>query len=221
VISWLRRTAHDFVERIVRAVVRQELDKDAAATRLAYRDPLVVFSEHRTAIRQQLLEAANHVGADVMIGAGVVMWGGKFPGGLGIALHDRVRLYEHCVLAVDHASAESGIVLEEAVAINVRAYVDGSGGVRIGARTIVGPNVVIVSSGHRVDPDLPIQASGKAFAPVDIGADVWIGANAVILKGVRIGDRAVIGAGSIVTRDIPERAIAVGNPAAVLRTLDT
>ena len=216
--SWLRRTVHRFVEPIVRAAVREELDARADRIRLSFRDPLAVFGAQQDTVRQQLLAAANVVGRDVMVGDGVMMWGGRFPGGVGIELHDRVRLFEHCVLAVDHASAQSGIVLEEAVAINVRAYLDGSGGIRIGKRTILGPNVVIVSSGHRVDADVPIQASGKEFASVSIGADSWIGANVVILKGVSIGDRVVIGAGSIVTHDIPDRSIAVGNPARVVRT---
>ena len=56
--------------------------------------------------------------------------------------------------------------------------------------------------------------------PVEIGADVWVGGGAVILPGVRIGSRAVIGAGSVVTRDIPEGVLAVGNPCRVVRTID-
>ena len=55
--------------------------------------------------------------------------------------------------------------------------------------------------------------------PVDIGADVWVGGGAIILPGVRIGSRAVIGAGSVVTRDIPEDVFAAGNPCRVIREI--
>jgi maltose O-acetyltransferase len=55
--------------------------------------------------------------------------------------------------------------------------------------------------------------------PIDIGSDVWIGGGAIILAGVRIGSRSVIGAGSVVTRDVPEGAFAAGNPCRVIRTI--
>lgn len=55
--------------------------------------------------------------------------------------------------------------------------------------------------------------------PIDIGSDVWVGGGAIILPGVRIGSGAVIGAGSVVTRDVPERVLAVGNPCRVVREI--
>ena len=89
--------------------------------------------------------------------------------------------------------------------------------VRIGSYTLFGPAVQIYTPMHPLDAELRRkQEFGK---PVDIGSDVWIGGGAIILPGVRIGDRAVIGAGSVITRDIPEGVFAAGNPCRIVRKL--
>ena len=86
--------------------------------------------------------------------------------------------------------------------------------VSIGDKTQIGPAVQILAADH---PRNPVQrASGLEFGrPVRIGCNVWIGGGAIILPGVSIGDDALIGAGSVVTRDIPAGAVAFGNPARV------
>ena len=90
--------------------------------------------------------------------------------------------------------------------------------VYIGEHVMIAPNVTITPTGHPVDPDL--RKPGTQFSiPVKIGNNVWIGSNAVILPGVTIGYNSVIGAGSVVTHDIPENVIAVGNPCRVLRKI--
>ena len=90
--------------------------------------------------------------------------------------------------------------------------------VRIGDYTLFGPAVQIYTPMHPFDAALRRQQEyGK---PVEIGADVWVGGGAIILPGVRIGSRAVIGAGSVVTRDVPQDVFAAGNPCRVIRTLD-
>ena len=89
--------------------------------------------------------------------------------------------------------------------------------VRIGDYTLFGPGVQILTPLHPLDAALRRkQEYGK---PIEIGADVWVGGGALILAGVRIGARAVIGAGSVVTRDIPEDVFAAGNPCRVVRDL--
>jgi len=86
--------------------------------------------------------------------------------------------------------------------------------VRIGDRTQIGPGVQILTADHPRDPAL--RASGLEFGrPVRIGRNVWIGAGAIILPGVSIDDDALVGAGSVVTRDVPAGAIAFGSPARV------
>ena len=79
-----------------------------------------------------------------------------------------------------------------------------------------GPNVTVATAGHPIDPEL--RAQGYQYnADVHIGKNVWIGAGAVILPGVSVGDNSVIGGGSVVTKDIPPNVVAVGNPCRVLR----
>ena len=88
------------------------------------------------------------------------------------------------------------------------------GGVSIGDRTLVGYRTQILSRNHVIPPvGDRIFESGHDAAPVTIGSDVWIGANCVVLPGVTVGDGAVIAAGAVVTRDVPENAIVGGVPA--------
>lgn len=89
----------------------------------------------------------------------------------------------------------------------------------IGDCCMFGPNVVIATAGHPILPELREQAY-QYNAPVHIGRNVWVGAGALIMPGITIGDNSVIGAGSVVTKDIPENVIAVGNPARVLREIN-
>lgn len=90
--------------------------------------------------------------------------------------------------------------------------------VTIGSRTMFGPNVQIYTATHPMDHK--VRASGLENAkPIIIGDDVWVGGSAVICPGVTIGDRSVIGAGSVVTKDIPADVFAAGNPCRVIRSL--
>ena len=89
----------------------------------------------------------------------------------------------------------------------------------IGDRTKLGPNVVIATAGHPIVPELRMQ--GLQFnMPVHIGKNCWLGSGALVMPGVTIGDNSVIGAGSVVTRDIPANVVAVGNPCKVLRPIN-
>jgi len=86
--------------------------------------------------------------------------------------------------------------------------------VSIGDKTQIGPAAQILAADHPRDP--AVRAAGLEFGrPVRIGCNVWIGGGTIILPGVSIGDDALIGAGSVVTRDIPAGAVAFGNPARV------
>jgi maltose O-acetyltransferase len=110
------------------------------------------------------------------------------------------------------------IKLGEKVFFNFNCVVLDVAEVTIGNRTLFGPNVQIYTATHPMNH--VERASGLEFArPITIGEDVWIGGSVVICPGVHIGDRCVIGAGSVVTRDIPADVFAAGNPCRVIRTL--
>lgn len=94
----------------------------------------------------------------------------------------------------------------------------GQAGLSIGANVLVASGVRIVPSSHVFeDVSVPINAQGMVGKGVRIGDDTWIGTNVVVLDGVTIGQGAIVGAGSVVTRDVPEYGIAVGSPAKVVR----
>jgi maltose O-acetyltransferase len=89
--------------------------------------------------------------------------------------------------------------------------------VRVGSFTMFGPAVQIYTAMHPWDAE---QRRREEFgSPVEIGSDVWVGGGAIILPGVTIGSRAVIGAGSVVTRSIPGGVFAAGNPCRVIREI--
>lgn len=88
----------------------------------------------------------------------------------------------------------------------------------IGDNTMIGPNTVIATAGHPIYPDLR-QNGGQYNVPVHIGKNCWLGAAVIVLPGVTIGDNTVVGAGSIVTKDMPANVVAAGNPCRVLRPI--
>lgn len=90
--------------------------------------------------------------------------------------------------------------------------------VKIGENVLFGPRVSIYTAGHPIDAE--VRNTQMEFGtPITIGNDVWIGGNTVINPGVTIGDNVVIGSGSVITKDIPNGVIAVGNPCRVLRPI--
>lgn len=88
----------------------------------------------------------------------------------------------------------------------------------VGDYTMLGPNVVLATAGHPILPELRPLAY-QYNMPVHIGKNCWLGAGVIVLPGVTIGDNTVIGAGSVVTKDIPANVVAVGNPCRVLREI--
>lgn len=90
--------------------------------------------------------------------------------------------------------------------------------VKIGNNVLLAPGVKISTAAHPMDP--VERSAGKEYAlPIEIEDNVWIGAGAIILPGVKIGANTVIGAGSVVTKDIPKNVVAIGNPCRVMRKL--
>ena len=109
------------------------------------------------------------------------------------------------------------ITLGKNVFINAGCKFQDQGGITIGDGCLIGHNVIITTLNHIPQPSKRQSLIPK---PVKIGKNVWMGAGVIILPGVTIGDSAIIGAGSIVVKDIPSNAVAVGNPCKVIKYIE-
>lgn len=117
-----------------------------------------------------------------------------------------------------HCEYGSHIELGENFYANTGCTMLDVGKIVIGSNVLFGPHVSIYTAGHPIHPDS--RNSGYEYGiPVTIGDNVWIGGSCVILPGVKIGNNVVIGAGSIVTKDIPDNVCAAGNPCRVIRKI--
>ena len=141
-----------------------------------------------------------------------------------IELGDHVDISGKISFSFNDRFCRPRIVLGDRVFVGHRSGFSAAAGVTVGADTLIaGGTSIRDNDGHPLDPEArrssrPIDPADAA--PVVIGRNVWIGSGCLILKGVTIGDNAVIGACSVVTTDIPADCIAVGAPARVLRRLD-
>ncbi|MDN5758305.1 MAG: sugar O-acetyltransferase [Tomitella sp.] len=108
------------------------------------------------------------------------------------------------------------ITLGKRIFINSGCTFQDQGGVTIGDDCLIGHNTVVATLNHDLDPR---RRADMHPEPVVIGRNVWIGSNTTILPGVTIGDDAVVAAASVVTKDVPEKAIVVGSPAKVVRSV--
>lgn len=118
-----------------------------------------------------------------------------------------------------HCDYGSHITLGAKVYFNFNCVILDVAPVRIGSHVLFGPAVQVYTALHPLEAG-PRRSGIESGAPVTIGDDVWIGGGAIICPGVRIGARAVIGAGSVVTRDVPPDVFAAGNPCRVRRPLN-
>jgi acetyltransferase-like isoleucine patch superfamily enzyme len=109
----------------------------------------------------------------------------------------------------------------ENVSIHPMCYLEGEGGLTIGSDVSIAHGVTIMTTEHEYGvTGMKMRDAPVKHAPVAIGDDVWIGAGVKILAGVTIGNHVVVGAGAVVTRDIPSNSLAVGIPARVIRNLE-
>lgn len=109
-----------------------------------------------------------------------------------------------------------GISIGSGSGLGVNCFVHGP--LRIGDNVMMGPDVVILTHTHNIErTDIPMVKQGSRIEEVIIGNDVWIGMRSIIMPGVKIGNGAVIGAGAIVTKDVPDYAIVGGVPAKFIK----
>lgn len=114
------------------------------------------------------------------------------------------------------------VKLGQNVYINFNATFLDTCTISLGSRTMVGPNVSFFSATHPLDPVVRRGTKGPEMGKeIHIGEDCWIGGNVVILPGVNIGRGSVVGAGSVVTKSVPDFVVVAGNPAKVIRKIET
>ncbi len=127
-----------------------------------------------------------------------------------------IRIGPGCSIAAE-AFVHGPVTLAAHVSLNARVSLDGgAGGIHIGEGSRIATGATLYAFDHGLAPDRPVREQPVKSRGIVLGADVWVGANAGITDGVRIGDHAVVGMGAVVTRDVPAYAIVAGAPARVI-----
>ncbi|NIA21011.1 MAG: acyltransferase [Anaerolineaceae bacterium] len=159
------------------------------------------------------LRGGGSIGRGCKFQSGVVLASAR---GRPILIGDKVQLMRGVVLS----TSETGkIVLEDNVYIGEYGVVTSNAEIRIGRDTIIAPHVDLVDFNHATDSlEMTVLAQPVDAAPIHIGCDVWLGAKVTVVRGVTVGDQAVVGTGSVINRDIRPRGVAVGVPARVIRS---
>ena len=137
--------------------------------------------------------------------------------GKGVMIDSYVLL--HCG-GMDWSGGKGEILIGDHSYIGPGSVLFGAGGISIGVGVLISPGVVITSHQHTFSShDVPIREQSSEFAPVVIEDNVWLGSNVTVLPGVTIKGGSVIGAGAVVTKNIPARSLCLGVPARVVREL--
>jgi len=190
--------------------------------------PTALGSVLRTGVYRSLV---GKIGSNCFIEEGVRL---RIP--QKIFLGDRVFIGKNCDLDVEYLDSEIRIgddvhisrdtvilagvgqtIINERVSIGAGSFIYGSSGVEIGKDSLLADHVRVMAGSHRYkDASKLIRLQGACAKKTTIGQDVWLGSSAIVLGGVTVGDGAVVGAGAVVTKDIPSYGIAGGVPAKVI-----
>ncbi len=150
--------------------------------------------------------------------------GAKLIGGAKIHLSNNVKIMPQAMLV----SLQGNIEIGEKTEVSMYSRVASMGLVKIGSHVLMGPHVFIADYNHEYhNPTIPVMYQGNSFTPkadgspnLVIGDGTWIGTNVVIVGNIHIGKNCVIGANSVVTKDVPDYSVAVGIPAKVIKKYD-
>lgn len=154
----------------------------------------------------------NYCGNDVKLSARIIINGfSSIRIGSSTSIMSGSYLYAH---------DSKGLTIGKSCSFNHNVLIDASGGeIKIGDNVLIGPNVVLRASDHIFSSlEVPIRMQGHSFGSIVIGDDVWIGSNVVVTGGVNIGNGCVVGAGSVVTKDLPPMTLCVGVPSKPIRS---
>ena len=176
--------------------------------------PLQMFREGRAVLRARTqLRSAERLGPRVRV------WGRLAVGNYGrLVIGDRVRLVSTLAPLELSVGEEATLEIEDGVFINHGGSIAAMKSVFIGKNATIGPHCLILDNEfHRLEPER--RSERPESRPVRIEENVWLGARVIVLPGVTIGAHTVVGAGSVVTKSLPERVVAAGVPARVIRAL--
>jgi acetyltransferase-like isoleucine patch superfamily enzyme len=137
-----------------------------------------------------------------------------------IRLGANVALDDGVVIVIGGPPRADKIVIGANTYVNRYTIFDAHWQLHVGERVMIGPHCYFTDADHSTDPKSSVQAQPMRHKPLIIEDEAWIGAHVTVLPGVRIGKGAVLGAGSVVTADIPPMAVAIGSPARVVRYRD-
>ena len=213
-IFWLARSGRGFFGRLATAL--------ATLGAPPHKDRIVLsrlvprgYLSRRAVVHHDDLHLGNHVFVDDR----VVLFQRQRSDQRGgrMQIGDKVAIYRDCILETGYGgelSVGAGSSLHPRCQIN--AYVES---IRIGSDVMLAPNCALYSYNHGTAPELPIsKQSLQSDGPIEIGDGAWLGVGVIVLANVRIGEGAVVAAGSVVRHDIPDFAIAAGSPAKVIRS---
>lgn len=134
---------------------------------------------------------------------------------------DNIHIGEQCVVKdfvrICACNNSAQVIIGKNNSIGFHTMIYASAGIEIGDNCMIAPFVYMVDSDHAIARDKLLVEQENIAAPISIGSDVWVGAHSLILKGVTIGNGAVIAANSVVTSDVPEYAVMGGTPAKILK----
>jgi acetyltransferase-like isoleucine patch superfamily enzyme len=206
---WMRHAGLNGFGRIASLLVSWIAPPHKARVYLSYMNSRGYIEPSATIYHSKL-----RLGANIFIGDHVIIFEGKNGG--SVELGDRVNIFRHTIIETAHGGS---LTLEAEASIHPRCQLNAyKAPIRIGRGTMIAPNCAFYPYDHGVAPDRPIrQQPLKSKGSITIGSEAWLGVGVIVLGGVRIGDGAVIGAGSVVTQDVPDGAIALGTPARVVK----
>ena len=157
------------------------------------------------------------LGTHVFIGEHVIIFENRDGG--AVELGNRVNIFRHTIIETAYGGS---LTLEDEASVHPRCQLNAyMAPIRIGKGTMLAPNCALYSYDHGVAPGIPIMDQPlQSKGGITIGKEAWLGVGVIVLGGVKIGDGAVIAAGSVVTQNIPDGAIAMGTPARVVKKRD-
>jgi UDP-2-acetamido-3-amino-2,3-dideoxy-glucuronate N-acetyltransferase len=187
------------------ADVGEHINKKAYLKRLLFRNPLSLLPYLSSGLKTfQYRFLYRCIGAGTIVGKNAEII--NFP---------NVKIGVKCLILDNvyiRAGLDGQVTIGDFSAVNSFAKLFGHGGIEVGAYSQIGPASLLTTTSHQHNNIMEAE-----FSKITIGDWAWLGANVTVLPGVNIGTHSIVGAGSIVTKDIPPYSIAVGNPARVIR----